>query len=94
LAEALDDKAARALLVGGETTQEATQEATQETTQEGVQGRILALLRSRPAMTRRELAEHIGLSVDGIKYHLDKLRAAGIIRHVGPTKAGQWEILK
>ena len=45
-------------------------------------------------MTRRELAEHIGLSVDGIKYHLDKLRAAGIIRHVGPTKAGQWEILK
>jgi len=30
----------------------------------------------------------------GVKYHLAKLRKAGIIRHVGPTKAGRWEVLK
>jgi len=36
----------------------------------------------------------LGLSADGIKYHLNKLRAAGVIRHVGPTKNGRWEIVK
>ena len=76
-------------------TQEATQEATQgirsETT---VPGKILALLRQQPTTTRRELATQLGLSADGIKYHLNKLRAAGVIRHVGPTKNGRWEILK
>jgi hypothetical protein len=34
------------------------------------------------------LADKIGLTTDGIKYHLDKLRLANIIRHVGATKAG------
>lgn len=67
-----------------------TQEATQETTQE----KILAILKARPATTRKELAAEIGLTPDGIKYHLNKLRVAGVIRHVGPTKAGHWEVLK
>jgi ATP-dependent DNA helicase RecG len=63
---------------------------TQETTQE----KILVLLKSQPKMTRKALAEKIGMSPDGIKYHLEKMRAAGIIRHVGSTKAGHWEVLK
>lgn len=98
LAEALGDRA-RPLL--GETpaaipptTQEATQEATQEISSETVRGKIVALLRQRPATTRRELARQLGLSPDGIKYHLNKLRTAGTIRHVGPTKSGHWEVLK
>ncbi|WP_413776231.1 FaeA/PapI family transcriptional regulator [Pseudomonas sp. B21-056] len=40
------------------------------------------------------MATRLGLSVDGIKYHLNKLRAVGMIRHVGLTKKGLWEILK
>ena len=71
-----------------------TQETTQETTPKSPQEMIVALLRKQPTMTRRDLAEQLGLSVDGVKYHLDKLRAAGAIRHVGPTKAGHWEVLK
>lgn len=31
---------------------------------------------------------------EGIKYHLNKLRAEGVVRHVGPTKSGRWEVLK
>ena len=75
------------------TTQEieaTTQESGGTTTQE----RILALLKAEPGITRRLLAERIGITPDGVKYHLDKLRAAGIIRHVGATKAGRWEVLK
>ncbi|MEA1969705.1 MAG: helix-turn-helix domain-containing protein [Thermodesulfobacteriota bacterium] len=45
-------------------------------------------------MTRKELAERIGISDDGIKYNLKKLKDAKLIRHVGATKAGNWEILK
>ena len=52
------------------------------------------LLRVQPTMTRKELAEHIGITSDGIKYHLDKMRASGRIRHVGPTKKGYWEIIE
>ncbi len=85
------------------TTQEleqATQE-TEQTTQERApkmapttRDRILALLKAKPSITRRLIAERIGITPDGVKYHLAKLRKAGIIRHVGPTKAGRWEVLK
>jgi ATP-dependent DNA helicase RecG len=67
--------------------------ATQETTQETTQEKILGLLRANPATTRVALAKNLGLSADGVKYHLDKLRASGEIRHHGPTKAGHWEII-
>ena len=82
------------------TTQENPQEprgTTQETAQEGrgaVRRRIVALLRAEPEITRRVLAERVGITADGVKYHLTRLRAAGVIRHVGATKAGRWEVLK
>ena len=82
------------------TNQEDSGAATQETdatTQEiegTTQERILALLKAKPGITRRLLAERVGITPDGVKYHLDKLRTAGVIRHVGATKAGRWEVLK
>jgi predicted HTH transcriptional regulator len=88
-----------------ETTQEAT-ETTQETTEEATQERsaspllagktrehILSLMRQQPTITTRELAEALQLSVDGISYHLKKLRAEGRIQHRGPTKSGWWEVI-
>lgn len=76
----------------GRTTQEndgATQE-TDATTQE----KIVALLREEPEITMRLIAERIGITQDGVKYHIRKLRASGTVRHVGATKAGSWEVLK
>ena len=63
------------------------------TTQETTQEKILALLREDPGLTRRDLATRIGITADGIKYHLDKLKRAGRIRRVGATKKGRWEVL-
>ena len=79
----------------GGTTREITQE-TRGTTQETrtTRERILALLSAEPEITRRKLAERIGITADGVKYHLTRLRAAGVIQHVGATKAGRWEVLK
>lgn len=78
-------------------TQVKATDTTQETTgtpQETTQEKILRLLKTEPALTRKELAARIGITKEGIKYHLRKLTAAGVIRHVGATKAGHWEVLK
>ena len=67
--------------------------STQETvisTQETTAERIIAEIRKHPFTTRQQLAEVIGITPDGIKKQLDKLKKAGIIRHVGATKKGHW----
>ena len=66
------------------------QAITQETTQE----KIMTSLRAEPALTRKLLAQCLSISEDGVKYHLNKLKAAGKIRHVGSTKAGRWEVIE
>jgi ATP-dependent DNA helicase RecG len=50
-----------------------------------------AIIIEVPTITREELAERLGLSPDGAKYHLDKLRKGGHIRRVGGRKGGHWE---
>lgn len=73
----------------GETSEKTTQETAQETTQE-----IISLIQEKPKITRKELANKIGLTQDGIKYNLNKLKKEGKIRRVGSTKGGHWEVLK
>lgn len=70
----------------GKTRVETPVETTQET--------VMRLMRENPSITQRSLAEKLGLSDGGLKYHIDKMRRAKRIRHVGPTKAGYWEVLK
>ena len=82
----------------GGATQE-TSAATQEighTTQDGrtTQERIPALLEADPRLTRRLLADLLGMSAGGVEYHPGRLRAAGTIRYVGAAKAGRREVLK
>lgn len=72
-----------------ESTQE-KEKSTQETTAE----RIIEEIRKNPFTTRKQLSEVIGITPDGIKKQLDKLKKAGKIRHVGATKKGHWEIIE
>lgn len=64
-------------------------ETTQKTTQ-----KILELITANPSISRTQLAIEIGITADGIKYHLDKLRKEGVIKRVGPDKGGLWEIIQ
>ena len=41
-----------------------------------------------------QLAKVIGITPDGIKKQLEKLKKANRIKHVGPTKGGHWAIIK
>jgi predicted ArsR family transcriptional regulator len=51
-------------------------------------------LRAELTLTHKLLAQRLSISENGVKYHLNKLKAAGRIRHVGPTKAGRWEVIE
>ena len=62
----------------------------QETTQE----RILAAIQAKPEITQKELAQSIGITLDGIKYHIKNMTKQGLIKHEGSTKAGKWIIIK
>ncbi|MCX4358437.1 MAG: Fic family protein [Rikenellaceae bacterium] len=65
----------------------------QEITQEITQEKILNAIRNNPHITRRELSALSGRTEDSIKYILQKLTRQGIIKHIGPTKGGEWIIL-
>lgn len=55
--------------------------------------RILSEIAHNPRITRNELAVVLGLTPDGIKYHLQKMTKEGAIVHKGSTRNGYWEIL-
>ena len=69
-----------------------TSENTQETNK-STQEMILDEIRKHPFTTREQLAKVIGITPDGIKKQSDKMKKAKLIKHVGPTKGGHWEII-
>jgi len=71
------------------TSKETIKEKT-ETAKEMIRDAIKA----QPSISVKRLAELSGLSPSGVQYHINNLKSAGVIRHVGPTKAGYWEFMK
>ena len=68
--------------------------ATEKSNSKATHDRILELLQSNPKITRRELAAILGLTSDGVKYHLQKLTKEGVIIRKGSTRRGVWEIVE
>ena len=60
-------------------------ETTQKTTQ-----KIIEEIKRNPQITRKELAVIIGLTEDGVKYHLNILQKKGLLHRIGPDKGGHW----
>jgi ATP-dependent DNA helicase RecG len=73
----------------GKTIQKTILKTTQKTTL-----KILDLMRQNPTITRIEMANAINLTLEGIKWHIAKLKAQGRIRRIGPDKGGHWEVLE
>jgi predicted HTH transcriptional regulator len=74
----------------GSTTQETTTKTTTKITTK--QDDIMKLISENPHISAREMAEQLNLSVDGVRYHLGKMKKAGLIQYEGSTKLGQWII--
>ena len=55
--------------------------------------RIVAFLRERPEASRREIAAALKDATEGsVRYQLDKLKASGRLRRVGPDRGGHWMV--
>ncbi len=75
----------------GDITKTITKTTTKTTTKTLV--KILDLMREKPDITAEELAEEIGISKNGIRYHIKKLKSQGKIVRIGSSKYGQWKVL-
>ena len=65
------------------------EETTQKTTQN-----ILRAIEENSAITREGLARLLGITPDGVKYHLDNLKKKGLIKRFGGRKEGIWIVEK
>ena len=79
-----------------EIVQEITQESdfVQEIVQENIQKLILEVIKNNPKATRNEIANKLNSTSHTIKYQLNKMKKAGIIKHIGSTKSGYWKIVE
>lgn len=78
-------------------TMQITDGTPQKTTQKNIIGttqKILQILANNPKATRKELANLVGLTPDGVKWNLEKLKKEEKIRRIGPDKGGYWEVLQ
>ena len=67
-----------------------TTKTTTKTTMK--QEEIIKIIAENPHISAKAMAEKLNLTVDGARYHLAKMRKAGLIRYEGSTKLGQWII--
>ena len=84
-----------------QTTLQTTLQTTPQTTPQTIMGdspgdlskmesEIVLAIRSNPEITRTAIASNLGITLDGVKYHLKALRIKLGLRHEGPTKKGRW----
>ena len=55
--------------------------------------KILQLLSEAPQLTRKELAEKIGISEDAVKKNISRMKTAGWIERRGSNKDGYWVVV-
>jgi ATP-dependent DNA helicase RecG len=55
--------------------------------------KIIEAIANKSDITQKELAAVIGITEDGVKYHVTRLREKGVLKRIGPDKGGHWEIL-
>ncbi len=56
------------------------------------QKEITKLIQKNPNITRNEIAKIINITVDGVKYNLNKLVSEGIIERIVPNNGGYWKV--
>ena len=54
--------------------------------------KIFNLIKSNPKITRSEISKRLGLHDSSVKRRLEGLISEGLIRRIGSTKAGHWEV--
>lgn len=55
--------------------------------------KIIDQIHNNPNITRNELATILGITSDGVKYHLQKMTKEGVIIRHGSARGGYWEVI-
>ena len=76
--------------------------ATQDTTQDATQvknivltdndKKLLPFVSKNPYITHKELAETLDWKIDRIKYYLRKLKNKDVVKRIGTSQNGFWQI--
>ena len=70
-----------------------TGKTTPKTTPNNNRERIIAVIKDNPSVPKKAIAEELGISVDGVKYHLKKLSENGAVQYIGTSRKGHWFFL-
>ena len=54
---------------------------------------ILIPVNRYPSMSQREYAMELGWTVERVKYYLRKMKAQELIKRIGNSHSGYWEVL-
>jgi len=57
-----------------------------------VQEKIISLMREKPQISSKQLAEIIGIAQRNIQVHIKKLKDSGVIEREGPAFGGHWVV--
>lgn len=60
----------------------------------GVQRTIVKLIRMNPSISKNEMMIKGNLSKKAVDYNINKLKAIGILKRVGPDRGGHWEVIE
>jgi predicted HTH transcriptional regulator len=55
---------------------------------------ILDMISAIPTVSRADIASELSLSDKAVRRRIEKLKATGRLRRVGPDKGGHWEVIK
>ena len=95
----LNDKYSFDYEIGSGTTEKTTPKTTEKTTDKlpikltPTEKKILEVVSVNPNITQAQLATHIGITSDGIRYAIKNLKAKGILGRTGSRKNGSWIII-
>ncbi len=56
--------------------------------------KIINLVKIKPKITIKDLADRTRLSIKGIEKAIKKLKEEGTLKRVGPDKGGYWEVIE
>ena len=76
-------------LYKGKLEEETVEESVEESVEE-----IINLISENPTITAAELTKRTGLTRRSVEWNIKKLKDKGILKRVGPTKGGRWEVEK
>lgn len=72
---------------------DATPKTTLKTTLKTT-AKIIEVIENNPSITRQEIAEALDITLDGVKWQLNKLKKEGTIKREGSSRNGKWVVIR